>query len=52
MIKLKNKYTGEIVYTENPNDISERDGIKFIRVYNADNLYRSFLVNREAFDII
>ena len=51
-VKLKNLYTGDIVFTEQYNAIRIADGIKFIEVYNSENPNRKFLVNRDAFEII
>jgi hypothetical protein len=47
--RIKNKYTGDIFYTYNFEDITEVDGIKFIRVFHENQPERTFLVNRDAF---
>ena len=52
LIKLKNIYTGEIVYCNDINETSEGGGLTFIRVFKEDNQQRTFLVNREAFRIL
>jgi hypothetical protein len=52
LIKLKNVYTGEIVYCKDINETSEGGGLTFIRVFKEDNHQRTFLVNREAFRIL
>ncbi len=52
VIRLKNKYTGDIFYTHNLDDIIEVNGIKFVRVFHENRPERTFLVNRDAFDIL
>jgi hypothetical protein len=52
VIKLKNKYTGDIFCTYNLDDITEVNGIKFVRVFHEKHPQRTFLVNRDAFDIL
>lgn len=52
VVKLKNRYTGDIVYTNSYNEIQETNGVKFIKVFSENNPSRNFLVNREAFDKI
>ena len=52
VIKLKNKYTGDIFCTHNFDEIVEVNGIKFIRVFHESHPERNFLVNRDAFDIL
>jgi hypothetical protein len=51
-VKLKNIYTGEIVYCKDMNETSEGGGLTFIKVFKEDNVQRTFLVNREAFNIL
>ena len=51
-LKLKNKYTGDIVHTKNYDLIEEVNGQKFIKVFDPVNPNRFFLVNREAFVIL
>lgn len=52
LLKLKNVYTGEIVFCKDLNDITEGNGIVFVRVFKQENPQRTFLVNREAFTIL
>lgn len=52
LIKLKNKYSNEIVFTRNYNEVVRENNIEFIRVYNENNPQRTFLVNRDAFAIV
>jgi hypothetical protein len=49
IMKLKNLYTGEIVFAENINDVRPMNGVEFIEVYNEKNPQRKYLVNRFAF---
>lgn len=53
-IRLRNKYTKEEVYTDNYNDVQldSTKSIEFIRIYNKSNPERTYLANREAFDIL
>ncbi len=51
-VRLKNLYTGEIVFTDNYNEVVDKDGIKFIYVYKQENLNRKYLVNQKAFEIL
>jgi hypothetical protein len=50
--KIKNKYTGDIFCTHNFEDITEVNGIKFIRVFHEEHPERTFLVNRDAFEFL
>jgi hypothetical protein len=50
--KLKNKYTGDIFCTNDFNEIAEQNGIKFVRVFHENHPDRTFLVNRDAFEIL
>jgi len=50
--KLKNIYTGDIVYCHNINETSLVDEKVFIKVYSEDNPLRTFLVNKAAFNVI
>lgn len=52
VIKIKNKYTGDIFCTHNFDDIKELDGIKFILAFHEEQPERTFLVNRESFEIL
>ena len=52
IVKLKNIFNGEIVYCNDLNDITETNGVKFIKVFKEENLERTFLVNKEAFEIV
>jgi hypothetical protein len=52
IVKLKNIYTGDIVYCKDLNDTTEGDGKVFVKVFKEENTQRTFLVNREAFTIL
>jgi hypothetical protein len=52
LVELKNTFTGDIVICRDVMDISESNGMKFIRVFKEDHPERTFLVNREAFKIL
>lgn len=49
IMKLKNLYSGELVFTENIDDVRKMNDIEFIEVYKEDNPQRKYLVNRNAF---
>jgi hypothetical protein len=51
-IKLKNKYTGDIVFTLDYDKYLEHFGHKLIDVFYENYPRRLFKVNRDAFDII
>jgi hypothetical protein len=51
-VKLKNKYTGVIVYTKDYTDVYKVNEMNFIRVYDEQNPNRTYLANIEAFDIV
>jgi len=52
IVRLKNKYTGDIVYTKSYDTVDEQGGMKFIRVYNEKNPERTYMANREAFEVL
>ncbi len=52
VIKLKNRYSSEVVYTENYDDVRKEGIYEFIMVYHAENPGRKFLVNRQAYEIV
>lgn len=49
-VKLKNRYTGEVVHTKAYDEIIVNGSTEFIRVYHPENAQRTYLVNRLAFD--
>jgi hypothetical protein len=51
-VRLKNKYTNDIVFTKNIKDVYTQGGMDFIRVYNEKNPERTYLANKEAFEIL
>lgn len=52
VVKLRNRYSSEIVYTDNYDDVRVDNNYKFILVYHPENPERKFLVNREAYEKI
>lgn len=50
-LKLKNLYTGEIVYSDAYDDVDMVKGVEFILVYKPENPERKYFVNRAAFSI-
>ena len=53
IIYLKNKYSKEEVYTKSYEKIEMTNGdIKFIRVFTNHEIPRSYLANRDAFEIV
>lgn len=52
IVKLKNRYTGDFVYTKSYNTFEETGGMKFIRVYDEKNPQRTYMANRDAFEVI
>ena len=51
-VKLKNIYNNEVVYCDDYNNVRTEGGVNFIRVYHAEKPERTFLVNREAYNIV
>jgi hypothetical protein len=49
VVKLKNTYTGEIVYCDNLNEEVKDGGYIFIKVYKQELPHRKYLVNKNAF---
>jgi len=52
LVKLKNRYSSEIVFAENYDEVRKEGNYNFILVYHAENPNRKFLVNREAYEIV
>lgn len=52
VLKLKNIFTGEVVFCKDINDTTEGQDYTFIKVWREENPQRIFLVNREAFTIL
>lgn len=50
--KLKNRYTGEILYTKNINETVLNGEITFIKVFYEGNPQRIFLMNKDSFEIL
>lgn len=51
-VRLENMYDHDIVLCNDISDTINRDNYVFIKVYKENNPERTFLVNREAFNII
>ena len=51
LVKLVNKYTKEEVYTRDYDDVIKEGANEFIRVFTQSNPQRTYLVNRQAFEI-
>jgi hypothetical protein len=49
--KLKNRYTGEVVYCSNIEEVIQQDPYKFIRVFKEELPGRTYLVNKDAFEL-
>ena len=51
-VKLKNRYTAEVVHTKEYDKVIPSGSTEFIKVYHPENPQRTYLVNRLAFDIL
>jgi hypothetical protein len=52
IVNLRNKYNKEEVYTKDYDNYEVTGDIKFIRVHTYREPSRTYLANREAFDIV
>ncbi len=52
VVKLRNLYTGDIVFTDKYNTPASSDGATFIPVYSETNPQRIYLVNKQAFVVV
>lgn len=50
-IRLINKYTKDVVYTRDYDNVIKEGMTEFIQVFSENNPQRTYLVNREAFTI-
>ena len=50
--KLKNRYSGDIFFTDNYEDVRKVNNNEFILIYSEANPKRKYLANRDAFEII
>lgn len=48
-VKLKNTYTGEIVYCDDIKEVIEEANYIFIKVYKPELPTRKYLVNKNAY---
>jgi hypothetical protein len=51
IVKLKNRYSGDIVYTRNIKETVSSENIIFVKVFKEENPQREFLVNLNAFEV-
>ena len=49
--KLKNRYTGEVVFCSDIQEVIEQAPYRFIKVYKEDLPQRTYLVNKDAFEL-
>jgi hypothetical protein len=52
IVKLKNLYSGEIVFTEKLTEVRNVDNVQLIEVYKKENPQRKYFVNKESFEIV
>jgi hypothetical protein len=52
IVKLQNRYNGEIVYCKDINDVSAEGNYKFIKVYKEQLPERIYLVNKDAYVLV
>jgi len=52
IVRLKNKYNGNEVFTKNYEEVVKMDGVDFIRVYGVNNPQRTYLVNKDSFVVV
>lgn len=52
VVKLRNLYTGDIVFTNKYDAPVTTDGTTFIPVYSEVNPHRVYLVNKQAFKVV
>ena len=49
LVKLKNRYNGEIVYCKDINDVTAEGNYTFIKVFKEELPARIYLVNKDAY---
>jgi hypothetical protein len=52
IVKLKNRYNGEIVYCKDINDVTAEGTYTFIKVYKEELPDRIYLVNKDAYVLV
>jgi len=52
LVKLVNKYTREEVFTRDYDDVIREGANEFVRVFTQSNPQRTYLVNRQAYDVV
>ena len=50
--KLKNRYTGEIVFCINLKKVIKNESYTFIEVYKEESPGRIYLVNKDAYEVL
>ena len=50
-VRLKNRYSNEIVYCNNLKETDSDNNYVFIRVFSKENPQRVYLVNKEAYEV-
>lgn len=50
IVKLKNLYSGEVVFTESFENVRKVNDVEFIEVWHPETPQRKYLVNRNAFE--
>jgi hypothetical protein len=52
LVKLKNRYNGEIVYCKDINDVTAEGNYTFIKVFKEELPDRIYLVNKDAYVLL
>jgi hypothetical protein len=52
IVKLKNRYNGEIVYCKDINDVTAEGNYTFIKVFKEELPDRIYLVNKDAYVLV
>lgn len=52
IVTLKNRYSSEVLRTEDYDNVLKEGNYNFILVYHPENPQRKFLVNRDAYEVV
>jgi hypothetical protein len=52
IVYLRNKYSKEEVYTKDYDNYEKTGDMKFIRIHTYQNPPRTYMANRDAFEIV
>jgi hypothetical protein len=52
VVKLRNLYSGEIVFTESFGEVRKVDNVQLVEVYKKENPQRKYFVNKESFQVV